>query len=459
LRLYRYRTIKNALLELENGTFYFAEPKELNDPIEGYVKIFWQGDKAAWQELLKNFVCSLFYKLQTYLLMEQNLGGRRKNYNQDYKNQAVIMNLHLLGTSSLNKIFNRLTEEFLSKNSVQEVVNFYSSGKFKCSGKETEFILQSVIDYACHLCVKECKSLSLIKNDFDENFFDVAYEISFEELKNLSDNERKQKIDEIENFNSDAMESGLMALKLNQRNITDSNYELKQQILNLKIFFPRIYVEHLKEIIYPAGYIVCFSETPTNSAMWGNYSDNHAGICFIYETEHYLGREFINFGKKSLEVKSIKYDEQIIEQNFFDALSHLNFLNVEGSLTGLKGLKSSKFNESDIADKYDNIYCEKFYRKTFDWYHEKEYRIFLPDKFQHYTNKFSRTLKYDLKTLKGIIFGLRTTLEDKLELIQKLIRLRKSVNDFEFYQAEFDDDMQKIYVREKFLLVKSLEEL
>lgn len=85
MRLYRYRTIKTALLELENGTFYFAEPKELNDPIEGYVKIFWQGDKVAWQGLLKNFVCSLLYNLQTYLLMEQNLGGRHKNYNQDLK--------------------------------------------------------------------------------------------------------------------------------------------------------------------------------------------------------------------------------------------------------------------------------------------------------------------------------------------------------------------------------------
>ena len=82
----------------------------------------------------------------------------------------------------------------------------------------------------------------------------------------------------------------------------------------------------------------------------------------------------------------------------------------------------------------------------------------MPDKFQNYSDKFSRTLKYDLKSLKGIIFDLRTTLEDKLEIIQKLVRLKKSVNDFEFYQVEFDDDTQKIYVREKFLIIKSLDE-
>ena len=54
LKLYRYRTIKSALLELENGSFYFAEPNELNDPIEGYLKIFWQGDKPAWEGLTTN---------------------------------------------------------------------------------------------------------------------------------------------------------------------------------------------------------------------------------------------------------------------------------------------------------------------------------------------------------------------------------------------------------------------
>lgn len=69
MKLYRYRTIDSALLELDNGSFYFAAPTELNDPIEGYLKIFWQGDKPAWKGLLKNFVCSFFYGLQTYLLM------------------------------------------------------------------------------------------------------------------------------------------------------------------------------------------------------------------------------------------------------------------------------------------------------------------------------------------------------------------------------------------------------
>ena len=126
-------------------------------------------------------------------------------------------------------------------------------------------------------------------------------------------------------------------------------------------------------------------------------------------------------------------------------------------MTGAGGIKSCKLAEDDSAGEYDDIYREKFYRKTLDWRHEREYRIFLPDRFYRYGDKYSRQLKYDSAALRGIIFGLRTTLDDKLELIQKLLRLRKSVRDFEFYQAEFDDETQIISVREKFLLIKSLE--
>ena len=456
LKLYRYRTIKSALRELENGKFYFAEPEELNDPIEGYLKIFWQGDKAAWEGLLKNFVCSLFYNLQTHLLMARNFDGGQRNFLHD-SDKVMLINFGQFANSPLNKIFAELGEKFLSEESVQKVADFYGNGNIKSCGKEAEFILRSVIDAACHLCVKKCKSLGLIPKTFEENFFDVAYEISFEDLKHVGDAERRRQIEKIENLNYDATESGLLALKFNRRDVYDSNYEFKQYLLQVKIFFPRIYVEQLKKIMYPNGYVVCFSTTPTNSAMWGNYADNHKGICFIYETENFGGREVINFAHKSLEVKPIKYAEQIIERNFFETLKHLDFLQAEDWLTGAGGIKSCKLAEDDSAGEYDDIYREKFYRKTLDWRHEREYRIFLPDRFYRYGDKYSRQLKYDSAALRGIIFGLRTTLDDKLELIQKLLRLRKSVRDFEFYQAEFDDETQIISVREKFLLIKSLE--
>lgn len=453
MKLYRYRTIANALLELDNGTFYFAEPEELNDPIEGYIKIFWRGDKPAWEGLMKNFVCSLFYSLQTYLLTFGRVYNTSKiNFLSDLQDKNLLSNLRRFNNSPLNKIFEEISEQFLSEEIVQTVADFYGNDKIKCYVREMEFIFRTVTDAAFIICVMKCKDLGLIRNDFDEKFFDVEYEISFDELKNISDVARKQKIDELENLNCDIVESGLLALKFNGH-APDMNYKFKQHMLWLRFIFPHNYAEQLKNIMYPNGYVVCFTDTPTNSSMWGNYADNHKGICFIYETETVDGREFMNFATKSLEVKPIKYGEPIIERNFFDTLKHLDFLRAEDWLTGKNGIKSYKLLDGSENEYYDN-YREKFYRKMTDWSYEHEYRIFLSDKYYRYADKFARNLKYDLKTLTGIIFGLRTTLDDKLEILQKLSRLRKSISDFQFFQAEYDDETQIISIREKILLTK-----
>ena len=42
MKLYHYRSISSALLEIENGTFHFASKEELNDPLEGFVRVFWE---------------------------------------------------------------------------------------------------------------------------------------------------------------------------------------------------------------------------------------------------------------------------------------------------------------------------------------------------------------------------------------------------------------------------------
>ena len=38
MKLYHYRSISSALLEIENGTFHFASKEELNDPLGGIVQ-------------------------------------------------------------------------------------------------------------------------------------------------------------------------------------------------------------------------------------------------------------------------------------------------------------------------------------------------------------------------------------------------------------------------------------
>jgi len=56
---YRFRSL-DALLgqrqELEKQEIYFAAPEELNDPMEGYKDLVWNGDEIAWRNLLRHYL-------------------------------------------------------------------------------------------------------------------------------------------------------------------------------------------------------------------------------------------------------------------------------------------------------------------------------------------------------------------------------------------------------------------
>lgn len=45
--------------------------------------------------------------------------------------------------------------------------------------------------------------------------------------------------------------------------------------MTIAVDFPKVYIEQLKDMIYPANYVVCFSGRDNDSAMWGNYADHH----------------------------------------------------------------------------------------------------------------------------------------------------------------------------------------
>lgn len=54
-RLFRLRKTESLIgahQELENQEIFFASPDELNDPLEGFLNIFWQGDRIVWRNFL-----------------------------------------------------------------------------------------------------------------------------------------------------------------------------------------------------------------------------------------------------------------------------------------------------------------------------------------------------------------------------------------------------------------------
>ena len=98
MEFYHYRSIDSALKEIE-GTFYFASREELNDPMESYLQVYWQGDKAAWGGLFRNYICSLYYAIASWLAGADDY---------EIRNNTLIIDPERLHSISVNKTFKEL---------------------------------------------------------------------------------------------------------------------------------------------------------------------------------------------------------------------------------------------------------------------------------------------------------------------------------------------------------------
>ena len=73
---YRYRSIKSLLgehKELESQTIYFAGPDELNDPMEGFQDVFWEGDYVLWKNLIRHYVLCLLMSFEVVTIMSSRV--------------------------------------------------------------------------------------------------------------------------------------------------------------------------------------------------------------------------------------------------------------------------------------------------------------------------------------------------------------------------------------------------
>ena len=105
-----YMSHTHALLdgfhELEKQEIYFAPPKELNDPLEGYKGLFWKGDAIVWKNFLRHYVLCL---MQAILLTLEH--GDGYNISEDTLPAGMIDDdLH----PEVRKLFDAMCDKMLS---------------------------------------------------------------------------------------------------------------------------------------------------------------------------------------------------------------------------------------------------------------------------------------------------------------------------------------------------------
>jgi len=89
------------------------------------------------------------------------------------------------------------------------------------------------------------------------------------------------------------------------------------------------------------------------------------------------------------------------------------------------------------------LYWEAFDKnnatKLKDWQHEQEYRIPLHSPLLDLSSPAMRKLRYRFEDLQGVIFGIKTTLEDKLAVV-RILQTKCAATprtDFELHQAYY----------------------
>ena len=212
-----------------------------------------------------------------------------------------------------------------------------------------------------------------------------------------------------------------------------------------------VYLKEIERLLWPKWYTACFMKHYHNSSVWGHYTEGHKGACLIFKSN---GFELYQGAGKSVQptrLAKIKYITKPAHVDFFRSISRLTvkdakehwYTDEQGNISECAShIPFDGDMDSAAMRDWQNRHWDTFYRditvKSKDWKYEEEYRLILEDGLSEFKEGESRTLKYDFRSLKGIIFGINTFDEHRLRIIE-IIQKKEDYGrtDFKFYQAYY----------------------
>lgn len=458
---YRFRSTESLLgqhQELKRQSIYFAEPKQLNDPMEGFSSVYWAGDKIAWENLFKNYVMCLEFVYGQYIC---GLDDKDEKYILSPDDILPQMSLDEDYNTELHKeLIEDILKEFFNTD-VLKLIDGILTRSTSIKRDELYFYLKSIHLYALELIRKNYKnkvfrddqkididsSLSMLRRIHEDGFFEDVERVISEQGENSA-----QVICSTYRNINDQM---TLVTRLNDRLKLTKNKKF------MIVEFTENYLNKLESICFPEWYTACFMTESHNSSVWGSYGDNHTGVCLIYKADFRMGKYYLPLkGKKNMPLESddeshyedmqlhpVDYDSEFESVNFFNHLGQVRFpvlskqwhTNSKGELSSIC---SEMFDDIDLwRDKHWDSFIRVRTQKSIDWKYECEYRVILNNMFNNFSCIKNRTFEYSFESLHGVIFGIKTSLEDKIEIIEIINAKCQTVGrkDFRFYQAYFSE--------------------
>ena len=426
--------------ELEKQTIYFASPEELNDPMEGIRDIVWSGDKIVWTNLFRHYISWL----NAAFLGLKIFGGDKE------LKLPISVSLDRLAPQG-NDLFESIWDKFFSMPNIPEIITALAQRKDKLTHKELEFYFRSIHHFSLNACFKSYFERGIVTEHEASAWIKestIAIRMSEMILKSIGAAEKIK----TENGLGPLLfffEQQYDTLKLipkyeippNSEGILEKNHEL------VLFDFPDVYAEALKELPWPKWWTACFTKSYKNSVMWAQYGNGHKGACLIFEDSlnlepnEYRMTNFreVRYGFKPLDTDAFRS----IGAGTVAEIMETWYTDQDGNISKCASHIGCKDAETDWKESYWDNFLRTITTKTKDWEHEQEYRIILYDIFMNgFVHEDGPLLTYNFNSLKGIIFGIKTSDEEKRKIIEIIKKKCEEYNrtDFKFFQAYYSPE-------------------
>jgi hypothetical protein len=462
--VYRFRStyaLLNGFHELENQEIYFASPEELNDPLEGFKDIFWRGDVIVWENLIRHYLLCL---MQSVLVAVEHAPD----------NAAASEDLPILLTEealqpATIEIFRSICAKVFTDFELADLPALLAGRE--SSIRRTELLsLLWLIHYRLLKAVCQVISPQQPLNSIDA-YLRTRQEAplrlpqSFAAL-NQMDRKRADAGDITDQMTANVVKTITQAIFIGEYNGMSQHHGKEWNAISST--FPEVYVNQLEKLLYFDWYTACFVAEPSQAAMWGNYGDGHRGVCLKFRTSINTagkpalplrqivgitgssGGSNLVYDFRPAELQEVQYRDRYAEIDFFRSLGRLTHPQLAFWFTGKGGAVSStgldllKETEEWRQEYWDNFH-QAITTKLTDWQHEQEYRITLHSDFD-LSDRLSRKLPYRLENLQGIIFGMKTPTQDKIDIVRIIEgKCRKEGREkFEFHQAYYSRQTGRI---------------
>lgn len=459
---YRYRPIKSLLdgfHELENQEIYFSTTGELNDPMEGFKDIYWQGDEIVWKNLLRHYVLCLVQAISYCMVAGES-------FDPNVIGNLVFWVPPRLPEAPIKDTYGRICKRFFGESVIRKFLLHMANRTAPVRRRELTAYLRAFHGLAMEIIISEfrrqglmpkqvAKTFSLRRDQWRKSLVSMMDEVTKISPAGRSPEKMFEAI-----FAASEATSAQLAL-ISEYNLPDS--EMRKPLVFWTYRFPSSYVAALDKLVHRDWYVACFTRSAENHSMWSTYADGHRGACLMFKAsvstsgnpsldlERVTGMSgatgkapTYTSSRISHEFQSVSYSAKYPSIDFFKSLGAISAVDINdfwyrGDDGGFSECRNTVYADQDgWRNKYWNTFGESSLYKTPEWSHEEEYRIVIHSGFD-LTDKVTRKIKYQFCDLAGIVFGERTTVDDKIKIMKIIdgkcqIEKRK---DFKFFEIRY----------------------